>query len=175
MSSNVSDAIFRIWLAIPFVGYIRISTICTVVILFFFVAWKFRRCWKDAFYQAMVSVSFTLILYEIVFNAVAAYIFLKTWESFIQNFMIWHYIMVGGWLILGSRQVLRNFVLTKTASILFAVCLVAWALWILIGLPYNVPSNTNLSLPGEVLNLVTKATLLFGYASGLQPNKNKSK
>jgi hypothetical protein len=175
MSSNVSDAIFRVWLSIPFLGYIRISTIFTIAILFFYVTWKFKRCWKDAFYQAVVSVSFTLILYEIVFNAVAACIFLKTWESFIQNFMIWHYIMVGGWLILGFRQALRNFVPTKIANILFATCLVAWVLWILIGFPFNVPSDTNLSLPSEVLNIVTKATLLFGYASGLQPNKNESK
>ena len=98
----------------------------------------------------------------------------KRWsELFIEHLLILHYTMVGGWLILGFKQAMQNFVATKISTSLFIAFLAAWILWISIGFPYNVPGDVNLNLPGEMLNVVTKTVFLFGYASGLQPTRQE--
>ena len=174
MGINLADTVFKVWLVVPIIGHIRITTVFTFVAAFFCVICRFRSRLKDAFYQAVVLVGFATSIYEIVFNLVAAYVFLKTIDSFIQHLLIWHYIMAGGWLILGFRQARQSFVSTKASIILFIVCLFAWILWVSIGFPYNIPSSATLNLHGEILNIVTKATLPFAYALGLQPNRSNS-
>jgi len=174
MDSNIAIVIFGIWLLIPLIGYIRLSTVATFTALFTYATWKFRRQGKRALYHALIATGFTGILYEIIYNAIGAYVFLKTVEAFVQHFWIWHYVMVAGWLILGLRQVNEYFVLTKGSTTLFIVSLVAWIIWISIGFPSNVPSDIRLNVSGEILNIVTKATLPLAYALGLQPKRKLS-
>ena len=95
MDINLADTIFKVWLVVPIIGHIRITAVFTLVVAFFCVICGFRSRLKDAFYQAVVLVGFATSIYEIVFNPVAAYVFLKTIDSFIQHLLIWHYIMVG--------------------------------------------------------------------------------
>jgi hypothetical protein len=64
--------IFQVWLAIPWVGNIRLSTIATFTSIFFYVLWKFRKQRKIALYHALVTVTFTASLYEIIFNIFAS-------------------------------------------------------------------------------------------------------
>ena len=173
MDINVPFVVSLIWLVVPLVGYVRLSTVSTLVTLSLYIMWKFRQDWKGALYQTVVCVAFTTSLYEIIFNLVAACVFLRTMELFIEHLLILHYVMVGGWLILGFKQAVQNFAPTKISTVLFIAFLVGWVLWISIGFPYNVPSDVDLNLSGEILNVVTKALFLFGYALGLQPTHKK--
>ncbi len=129
--------------------------------------------WADAFYNGIVSVVFTAGIYEICFNAVAAYVVLRTTDLVIEHLQILPYLLIGGWLVLGSRQA-RSFVLTKASAVLLSACLFAWIVWVVLGFHYNILGEPNLDLSGEILNVVTKATLPFGYALGLQPSKTSS-
>lgn len=174
---NIINIIFKYWLIIPLLGYIRISTVFTLIILFFYIAWKFKYDFKDSLYHSVIAIVFITSLYEVIFNIVAAIIYLNTLQSFIQRFKIWHYLMVGGWFILGYKQIKQHFQLTKASALLLSICLISWIIWILIGFPYNVPSDINLNLSSELFNIITKITLLFGYALGLQTHtlKNKNK
>ena len=173
MDINVPYVVSRIWLVVPLFGYVRLSTVSTLVIISLYMIWKFRQDWKGALYQMVICLVFATCLYEIIFNLTAAFVFLRTMELFIDHLLILHYIMIGGWLVLGFKQALQYFVLRKISTVLFIVFLVGWVLWISIGFPYNVPSDVNLSLSGEILNIVTKTAFLFGYALGLQPTSQK--
>jgi hypothetical protein len=82
-------------------------------------------------------------------------------------------VALGGWFILGFKQAKEKFVLKRSSLILIGICLVAWASWLLIGFPYNVPHGNQLNLTGEAFNVITKTTLPFGYAFGLQPDKGR--
>jgi hypothetical protein len=169
---NLGDGweVFKIWLVIPWVGNIRLSTIATFASIFFYVLWKFRKQRKIAFYHALVTVAFTASLYEIIFNIFASQ---PTLESISTHLWIWQYLALGGWFIVGFKQAKDKFVLRRSSFLLICICLAAWGSWLFIGFPYNVHGGDQLNLAGEAFNIITKTTLPFGYAFGLQPDKCK--
>jgi hypothetical protein len=143
---------------------VRLSTVTTLLVVFVFVVWRFRAGKLAALYNGLVAALFTLFVYEVLFNVTGS--FPPTDLLPVQGIVA----MICS-IILGLVQAKRHFVLGKLSIILLFAFLVDWAIWVLVGFPFNLPSTQPLNVSAEVFNVSTKLLLPLGYATGLQARK----
>lgn len=144
---------------------IRLSTIVTFLLVFVFVAWRFRvKGWATAFYNRAVSALFMLFLYEVLFNIAGGF---PPWDML----PLWGVGLLVCSLLLGLLQAKKHFVPRKFSTVLFSAFMVDWAVWILVGFPFNLPSTEPLNLMAEFFNVSTKLLLPSAYATALRSRK----
>ena len=145
-------------------AHIRLSTVITFLVVFAFVAWKFRARKRTALYEGVVAALFILFLYEVLFNVTG---------GFPPTGMLpfWGVGVLVCSMLLGILQAKNHFVLRRLPIILLSAFAVDWLVWILVGFPFNLPSTQPLNLLAEAFNMSTKLLLPFGYATGLQGGK----
>lgn len=153
----------RLWLVVG-PAHIRLSTVITFLVVFAFVAWKFRARKRTALYEGVVAALFILFLYEVLFNVTG---------GFPPTGMLpfWGVGVLVCSMLLGILQAKNHFVLRRLPIILLSAFAVDWLVWILVGFPFNLPSTQPLNLLAEAFNMSTKLLLPFGYATGLQGGK----
>ena len=153
----------RLWLVVG-PAHIRLSTVITFLVVFAFVAWKFRAKKRTALYEGVVAALFILFLYEVLFNVTG---------GFPPTGMLpfWGVGVLVCSMLLGILQAKNHFVLGRLPMILLSAFAVDWLVWILVGFPFNLPSTQPLNLLAEAFNMSTKLLLPFGYATGLQGGK----
>jgi len=144
---------------------IRLSTIMTFLLVFVFVAWRFRvKGWATAFYNGSVSALFMLFLYEALFNVTGGF---PPWDML----PFWGVGLLVCSMLLGLLQAKRHFVPRRLSTILFSAFIVDWVVWILVGFPFNLPLTEPLNLVAELFNVSTKLLLPFAYATALSARK----
>ncbi len=153
----------RLWLVVGSAP-IRLSTVITLVVVFGFVAWKFRAGSKGALYNALVASLFTLFLYEILFNVTGG--FPPTDALPVPAIAL---LVLS--IVLGVVQARRHFALSRLSMVLILLFVVDWVAWVLLGFPFNLQSTQPLDLGAEALNVSTKLLLPFAYATGLKVTK----
>ena len=145
---------------------IRLSTIVTFLLVFVFVAWRFRfKGLAKAFYNGSVSALFMLFLYEVLFNITGGF---PPWDML----PFWGVGLLVSSMLLGLLQARSYFVPRRLSTILFSGFIVDWLVWILVGFPFNLPSAESLNLVAEVFNVSTKLLLPFAYATALDARKH---
>jgi hypothetical protein len=143
---------------------IRLSTILTFLLVFVFVAWRFRVTrWLTALYNGVVAALFTLFLYEVLFNVTGG--FPPT-----DMLPFWGVGLLVCSILLGLLQAKNHFVPGRLSIVLLSVFIVDWLLWVLVGFPFNLPSTEPLNLVAEFFNVSTKLLLPFGYGTALSVN-----
>lgn len=149
----------RLWVVVG-PAHIRLSTVITFLVVFAFVAWKFRARKRTALYEGVVAALFILFLYEVLFNVTG---------GFPPTGMLpfWGVGVLVCSMLLGILQAKNHFVLGRLPMILLSAFAVDWLVWILVGFPFNLPSTQPLNLLAEAFNMSTKLLLPFGYATGL--------
>jgi len=144
---------------------IRLSTMMTFLLVFVFVAWRFRiRGWATAFYNGSVSALFMLFLYEVLFNITAGF---PPWDML----PFWGVGLLACSILLGLLQAKNHFAPRRLSAILFSAFIVDWLVWILVGFPFDLPSTKQLNLVAESFNVSTKLLLPFAYAAALNASK----
>jgi hypothetical protein len=144
----------NLWFIFPFSG-IRISTLVAAIACFALVLFLQRKNTVKSVYYAFLSVVFALGLYEILwFYSAAAY---RAWDL-----RIFQFAALAGWVLLGVREVYRT--RPPRISILFYILfMVSFAVWLAIGLPFNISNGESFSVPGEILNELSKTALFFAF------------
>jgi len=140
---------------------VRLSTILTFLLVFVFVAWRFRvKGWATALYNGYVAALFTLFLYEVLFNVTGGF---PPWDMLPS----WGVGLLVCSMLLGLLQAKNHFVPRRLSMVLFSAFIVDWFVWILVGFPFNLPSTEPFNLVAEFFNVSTKLLLPFAYATAM--------
>jgi hypothetical protein len=143
--------ISAVWVWIPAVGPIRISTVLGAAIMFIVVS-VLRR---DLLAGVAAVVAWTSV-FETVYHVVG--IVGYHWPA--SNF-VWVTAAVAGWVILAWRMGIRP---EWRLSVVFAL---AMAVWIAAGFHYNVAGQSQpINIRDEVLNELAKSSLALAYLVG---------
>jgi len=143
-----------LWFVFPLSG-IRISTLVAAIACFAFVLFLQRRNTLRSVCYASLAVIFALGLFEILwFYSAAAY---RIWDL-----RIFQFAALAGWVLLGVREVYRA--RPPNVSIIFYILFaVSFTAWMAIGLPFNILNGESFSVPGEILNELSKTALFFAF------------
>ena len=152
----------RLWFIFPFSG-IRISTLVAAIVCFALVLFLQRKGTVKSVYYAFLAVIFALGLFEILwYYSAAAY---RAWDL-----RIFQFAALAGWVLLGAREVYQT--RTPKISILFYVLfIVSFLVWLAIGLPFNISNGESFSVPGEILNELSKTALFFAFGLHISAKK----
>ncbi len=152
----------NLWFIFPFSG-MRISTLVAAIVCFALVVFLQRKSTLKSVYYAFLAVIFALGLFEILwYYSAAAY---RSWDL-----RIFQFAALAGWVLLGVREVYRT--RPPKISILFYVLfVVSFSVWLAIGLPFNISNGESLSVPGEILNELSKTALFFAFGFHISAKK----
>jgi hypothetical protein len=143
-----------LWFIFPFSG-IRISTLVAAIVCFALVLFLQRKKTLKSVYYASLAVIFALGLFEILwYYSAAAY---KAWDL-----RIFQFAALAGWILLGVREVYRTRP-PKISIIFYVLFVVSFLVWLAIGLPFNISNGESFSVPGEILNELSKTALFFAF------------
>jgi hypothetical protein len=138
---DVSVITFGVW------GYVRISTVLTVIILFILLTYKFRKPWI-----AFTAVAAWLTLYEILFLFTDSIVNQDPWNN-----TIGLTVALMAWPLPAYTQGIRP---NKWILIFF---IATWLTWILSGFQYNIKDSEPFILHNEFINVLTKTLLAGAY------------
>lgn len=145
---------------------VRLSTVITFVLVFVFVAWRFRSKGRiAALYNGVVAALSTFFLYEVLFNVTGGF-------PPAGILPLWGVGLLVCSILLGLLQARKCLALQRLSIVLFSAFVVDWFVWIVVGFPFNLPSTQPLNLVAEVFNVTTKLLLPLGYATGLTVRKS---
>jgi len=68
-----------------------------------------------------------------------------------------------GWVLLGIREVYRKRP-PKISVVLYGILAISFFIWIGTGFRFNDLGNPSFSIPGEILNIISKTSLFFAFA-----------
>lgn len=144
-----------LWFVFPFSG-IRISTVVTAIACFALVLFLQRKNTLKSIYYALLTVIFSMGLFEIVWYYSAAAF--GGWDL-----RIFQFAALFGWVLLGIREVYQKRP-SKVSTGFYVVFAVSVLMWIGTGFGFNDLGNSSFSVSGEILNVVSKAALFIAYA-----------
>ena len=144
-----------LWIVFPLSG-IRISTLAALLVSFALVLWLQRKNTLKSVYYAILAVIVPMALFEITWYYTAAAF--RGWDLRILQFAA-----LFGWVLLGIREVYKKRP-PKISILLYGMFIVSMGLWISTGFSFNDLSNPTFSFSSEALNVVSKSTLIFGFA-----------
>lgn len=144
-----------LWFVFPF-SEIRISTVVTAIACFALVLFLQRKNTLKSIYYALLTVIFSMGLFEIVWYYSAAAF--RGWDL-----RIFQFAALFGWVLLGIREVYQKRP-SKLSTVLYVVFAVSVLMWIGTGFGFNDLGNSSFSVSGEILNVVSKAALFIAYA-----------
>jgi hypothetical protein len=148
-----------VWLWLPMVGPIRISTVIGAAVVFALIAIVKR----DPLGGVVVVVAWTSV-FETAYHVVG----IVGYHWPLANF-VWGTAAVAGWVILAA---VLGYWPDWRLSVVFVL---AMALWIAFGFHYNVPGQTApLNVRDEILNEVAKSSLGLAYLVGALRAKNEN-
>jgi hypothetical protein len=152
-----------LWIVFPLSG-IRISTLAALLVSFALVLWLQRKNTLKSIYFAILAVIVPMALFEITWFYTAAAI--RGWDLRILQFAA-----LFGWVLLGIREVYRKRP-PKISFLLYGTFIVSMGVWIATGFSFNDLSNPSFSFSSEALNVLTKSTLIFGFAIHIGTTKS---
>jgi hypothetical protein len=156
----------NLWIVFPLSG-IRISTLAALLASFFLVLWLQRKNMFKSIYFAVLAVIVPMALFEITWFYTAAAI--RGWDLRILQFAA-----LFGWVLLGIREVYRKRP-PKISLLLYGTFIVFLGMWIATGFNFNDLNNTTFSFSSEALNVLTKSTLIFGFAIHIGTAESQSR
>jgi hypothetical protein len=155
----------RLWIIFPLSG-IRISTLSALLLSFALVLWLQRKNTLKSIYFAVLGVIVPMALFEITWFYIAAAI--RGWDLRILQFAA-----LFGWVLLGFREVYKKRP-PKISILLYGMFIVSMGVWIATGFNFNDLNNPTFSFSSEALNVLSKSTLIFGFAIPIGATKSSS-
>ena len=144
-----------LWFIFPLSG-IRVSTVAAAIACFAFVLFLQRQNTLKSVYYAFLAVIVPMALFEIIwYYSAAAY---RGWDLKIMEFGA-----LFGWVLLGIITVIR-IKPPKISIFLYGIFAFSFAMWLASGFAFNDLGNSSFSVSAEILNILSKSTLFFGYA-----------
>jgi hypothetical protein len=143
----------------------RITTGLSAILCFSIVVFLQRRRTLASIYYAIVAVIFSMALYELIwfYSGVALWGFEPK---------IFQFAALFGWIMLGIREV-YEVKPPRVSSVLYGVYAISMFLWVATGFQFNVLGDPNFTYWGEFLNVVSKASIDFGYALHIGLKKSR--
>ena len=158
LSGMLVTGVIRIeslWFIFPFMA-IRISTVITAIVGFVLVLFLQQKTTYKAFYYALLTVIFSMSLYEVVWYYIA--VGFRGYEL-----RFFEFAALFGWVVLGVREVISKRP-SRLSSVFYGIFLISMLLWVGSGFNFNNLGDSSFSISGEILNIVSKTALTFGYA-----------
>jgi hypothetical protein len=144
-----------VWLVFPF-SNLRISTLLTILTCFLLVLFLQGKILWRPLYFAILAVIFFLALYEIVWYNLAVH-----YSGFEPRYF--EFAALAGWVLLCVREVYPQKP-SKLSIVLYGLYVVCMVLWVATGFQVNYLGSAELSITGEVFNVVSKAALGLAFA-----------
>jgi hypothetical protein len=156
-----------LWLVLPYVGLIRVSTIGTALMCFMLVLFLTRKNGLKSVYYAGIAVIFSIGLYELVWYNIGVIV-----NGLDQR--TWEFSALLGWIFLGVREVFRVKP-PRISIVLYTVYLASMIVWISLGFNFNIPGTNYYNFSAETLNVISKFSLPIAYAFHIAAAKSFGK
>ncbi len=135
---------------------IRVTTVITAMFSFMLVLFLKRKKNYKAFYYALLAVIFSMGLFETVWYYTAAG--LRGYPL-----RLFEFGALFGWILLGVREAVSKRP-SRLSLLLYVVFISTVVLWVATGFNFNDIGNSTFSISGEILNVVSKASIALAYA-----------